>query len=221
LISLDDPIDKYLPPFRGRMAKVPTIRQLYTHTAGMWDGRGEPNDLAEILAAYGPYYKVGQQYDYNGASLSLGSSILELVSGETLPGYYQKHLFGPLGMKNMEAADSAGGAVGTAYDLAILAQMLLNKGSYGNLRFMREETFAEQLPHLLTKELSPTTDKEWGIGLATFHKNTAIGHGAASSSTFWFYPSQNLVVTMTRNSAGQNFSKYHPQFIQLIQDCLE
>ncbi|MCL2640581.1 MAG: hypothetical protein FWD53_07045 [Phycisphaerales bacterium] len=76
---------------------------------------------------------------------------------------------------------------------------------------MREETFAQQLPHLLTKELSPTAIKEWGIGLSYMNdEKTAIGHGAASLSTFHFYPSQNLVVTMTRNNAGKNFDKYHP-----------
>jgi len=229
LISLDDPIDKYLPPFReggGRMAKASTIRQLYTHTAGMWGHRDWPEiDLAEILSAYGPYYKVGQKYDYNGTSLAIGSSILELVSGEVLSTYYQKHLFEPLGMKNMDVTNSSHNAVGTAYDLAILAQMMLNKGSYGNLRFMRSETFAEQLPHLLTKELSPTTTMEWGLGLMYMFKEnkekTAIGHGAASCSIFAFYPSQNLAVTMTRNDGGKNFNKYRLQFIQLIQDCLE
>jgi len=219
LISLDDRIDKYLPPFRGggKMAKAPTIRQLYTHTAGMWGWYPEI-DLAETLSAYGPYYKVGEKYDYNASSLALGSHILELISGEVLSTYYQKRLFGPLGMKNMDCTDSSGGAVSTAYDMAILAQMLLNKGTYGNLRFMREETFAQQLPRLL--ELSSPTTMEWGIGL-TGNEKTGFGHGSASSSTFNFSPSQNLVVTMARNGAGKNYNKYRPQFIQLIQDCLE
>jgi len=227
LISLDDPIDKFLPPFKKmgrRMEKMPTIRQLCTHTAGL-QGWYPWTDLAEVLSACAPYYKVGQKHEYTNVSTDLNAYILELVSGETLPAYYQKHLFKPLELKNMEAADASGGAVSTAYDLAIFAQMLLNKGAYGNLRFMREETFAQQLPRLLTKELSPTTTMEWGIGLTyTLNINpgkSAIGHGAASSSTFRFYPSQNLVVTMARNGAGKNYEKYHPQFIQLIQDCLE
>ena len=41
-VSLDDRVDKFLPPFRNRKMKTPlTVRHLYTHTNGGWDHYGD------------------------------------------------------------------------------------------------------------------------------------------------------------------------------------
>jgi len=109
--------------------------------------------------------------------------------------------------------------------IAKIGQMLLNKGKYGNMQFFSEETFAKMLPSKLTDVLGPDTNIERGIGVTWFDgeglgKGT-FGHGAASSATLRIDPINDLVIVMTRNTAGTNFGKYHPQFMKAIVDGIE
>ena len=111
-------------------------------------------------------------------------------------------------------------------DIAKIGQMLLNKGKYGNMQFFSEDTFAKMLPSKLTDVLGPDTNIEWGIGVMPWFSGEGLGkgtfgHGAASSATLRIDPINDLVIVMTRNTAGKNFGKYHPQFIKAIVDGLE
>lgn len=98
--------------------------------------------------------------------------------------------------------------------------MLLNKGAYGRMRFFSEETFKEFLPQKLTKTLGPDTGIIYGIGTRWFGEaglgEGAFGHAAASSATIRIVPAHDMVICMTRNSAGSNFDKYHQRFIDAI-----
>jgi CubicO group peptidase (beta-lactamase class C family) len=87
---------------------------------------------------------------------------------------------------------------------------------------MRPETFQQMLPERLTKELGPDTSEVWGIG-TVWYKGEGLaegtfGHGAASGATLRIDPKDDLVIVMTRNTAGSNINKYHPMFLQAIAD---
>ncbi|MGQ9698063.1 MAG: serine hydrolase [Armatimonadota bacterium] len=226
LADLDDPVDKFLPPFRGIKVKTPlTIRHLYTHTNGLWDHWGDDlHDFEELIASYYPYLKVGQQHSYNGAGYALAGKIIEAVTGEAIPLFYKRHLLDPLGCAHTDVADTSGGAYSVPMDIAKVGQMLLNRGAYGNMRFFSEATFRKMLPERLTKVLGPDAQIEWGIGCTWFTGEGlgegTFGHGAASSATLRIDPTNNLVVVMTRNIAGTNFDKYHRQFMSTIAEGL-
>ena len=68
------------------------------------------------------------------------------------------------------------------------------------------------------------TDVTWGIGLTWFCgdglSDRTIGHGSASSCTLRVDLENDLVITMTRQTAGRNFRKYHPQFIQAVTSSI-
>jgi len=222
LIDLDDRADKYLPPLRGCEGNRPlTIRHLYTHTNGMdWHWGAEANDMEERIAALIPHYEVGVRYAYNGTGLELACKILEAVTGESLPNFYRNHLLGPLGCENIDIPNASSGAMSVPLDMAKIGQMLLNRGVYGKMQFMSEETFEKMLPQKLTKVLGPDTDQVYGIG-TTWYPNEGLGdgtfaHGAASSATTRIDPVNDLVIIMTRNSAGRNFAKYHRRFIDAV-----
>ena len=223
-VGLDDPIADYLPPFRGVETSAPiTVRHLYTHATGLDGHWGDyMNDLEERVAYYAPYLPVGEQFVYNGAGFAVGGKIIETVSGECIPLFYKHHLLGPLGMTNTEVSGTSGDASSTPLDMAKLGQMLLNRGAYGDMRFMSEETFAAMLPEKLTKTLGPTATKMYGIGTDVMGTDTlgegTFGHGAASAATFLVSPSRDLVVVMCRDSAGKNFSKYHPDFLRTVAE---
>ena len=222
LIDLDDPVDKYLPPLRGLRKDTPlTIRHLYTHTNGMdWHWGGEEGDMEERIASLLPFYEVGKRYAYNGTGLELGCKILEAVTGESLPMFYKKHLLDPLGCGNTDIDNASSGARSVPLDMAKIGQMLLNKGAYGDMRFMREETFKKMLPQKLTMVLGPDTTQVYGIGTSFFNDKGlgegTFAHGAASSATLRIDPVNDLVIVMTRNSSGKNFGKYHQRFIDAV-----
>lgn len=216
LVSLNDDVSKYLPVFAATSYK-PKIRNLYTHTAGLWSHRGDfDQDLDQRLAMVADSLKVGQRHEYNGMSLALGSRVLEAVSGKSLPQFYNEQLFTPLGMKNTESYSASYLTFTTAHDLAILGQMLLNKGAYGDKRYLRPETVEAMKPRKIS-DLVPGSEIEWGIGLVWMNsEKTILGHGSASSSTFWFEPSRDMVITITRNDTGALFSDYQKRMKDLI-----
>jgi len=224
LVNLDDPVSKYLPQFKDANVPVPlTIRHLYTHTSGLTGHWGdELNDFEDIIAGYYPYMAVGKRHEYNGAGIALGSKILETISGEALPQFYKKHLLDPLGCAHTDVTTSSWDAESTPMDIAKIAQMLLNRGSYGDRQFMRPETFQQMLPERLTKVLGPDTTIDWGIGVV-WYKDEGLGkgtfgHGSAASATLRIDPGDDMVIVMTRNTAGRNFTEYHKKFLAAVMD---
>ncbi|MDD5261946.1 MAG: serine hydrolase [Methylacidiphilales bacterium] len=226
LANLDDPVSKYLPSFRDDKVATPlTIRHLYTHTTGLQRDCGDdPSDFDDVIAGYYPYMPVGKRQEYNNAGAPIGSKIVEIITGEALPQFYKRHLLEPLGCANTDVTNSSGsywgGARSVPMDIAKFGQMLLNRGSYGNKRFMSAETFQQMLPVRLTRILGPDTSVEWGIGLIWFEGEGlgkgSFGHGAASSATLRIDPEHDLVIVMCRNGPGRNFAKYHSQFLGTI-----
>jgi CubicO group peptidase (beta-lactamase class C family) len=236
LVYLDAPIDRYLPALRGIEVETSlTPRHLYTHTNGLLLGLQPPNyygdhwgdeypDLEHIVAEFYPYLKVGEEHGYNGVGYALGGKIIESVSGEAIPQFFDNHLLAPLGCENTEAVDTSARAFSVPMDIAKIGQMLLNRGRYGDMEFFSEETFEKMMPRPLTDILGPDTDLKWGIGTVFMPdpglSQGTFGHGAASGATLRIDPENNLVVVMTRNATGQDYSVYHPQFTQAIGDHL-
>ncbi|MHC4165430.1 MAG: hypothetical protein ACYSWQ_00560 [Planctomycetota bacterium] len=147
------------------------------------------------------------------------------MTGLTLPELYKKFLFDPLGCESIESIDASAMTWSDARDLARIGQLLANSGSYGNKRFFSEETFEKMLPRKLDQLLGPDTNVTWGIGLTWFRgnglSNRTVGHGSASSCTLRVDLENDLVITMTRATAGRNFKKYHGQFITAVTDSIQ
>jgi CubicO group peptidase (beta-lactamase class C family) len=220
LIDFDDPVEKFLPPLRGLRATRPlTVHHLYTHTNGLttdgWPGwNDDMPDVAERLSAYYGRLRVGEEWAYTGTGNILGGKIIEAVTGEAMPRFYQKHLLGPLGCTGTDVTDTHAGAFSVPLDMAKFGQMLLNRGAYGDKRFFRPETFSKALPGKLDKLLGPGAKRTFGFGLDG--SATRFGHGAASAATFHVDTERDLVVIMTRNRYGRNQDRYNGRFWEAI-----
>lgn len=225
-VDLDDRVDKYLPAFGAAKVDTPlTIRHLYTHTNGLSGHWGDLlNDLEERVANYYPYLEVGKKHAYNGVGYALGGKIIEAVSGESLPAFYKKHLLGPLGCAGTTVADTSGGAWSVPMDIAKVAQMLLNRGAYGKMRFFSEKTFEKMLPVSLRDAVGLDSRLQWGVGTTWFRGNGlgkgTFGHGAASGATLRIDPQNDLLIVMTRNKWGRNYRKYHSKFIRTVAEAI-
>lgn len=229
MVNIEDQVAKYLPPLAEvKVARPLTIRHLYMHTNGfpLMDHWGdEMNDLEDVVASYYPYLKIQQAQRYNGVGYAIGGKIVELFTGESIPAAYKKHLLGPLGLAHTEVTGTYGDARSVPLDMAKVAQLMLNKGAYGNTRFYSKETFEKMLPVDLNRFIpadAPTTtaDRKWGIGLMNYEGEGlgqgTFGHGAASGATLRIDPVNDLIIVMTRNTTGRNYEKYHQKFIDAV-----
>jgi CubicO group peptidase (beta-lactamase class C family) len=112
LLSVDDPVEKYLPDFKGlktadgKPAQV-TIRHLLMHTSGLAEITSEQARDARTLASVIPLYVAkpvkftpGSKWVYCQSGINTGGRIAEVVTGEPLEKLLQRRLFDPLGMKD-------------------------------------------------------------------------------------------------------------------------
>ena len=111
-LSVDDPVSKYLPEFKGlkdadgKPVEV-TIKQCLTHSAGLSEvSAAEAGDIATLedlmplIIAKPVQFEPGSKWQYCQTSINTAARIVEVVSGESFPDFLEKHLFGPLGMKD-------------------------------------------------------------------------------------------------------------------------
>ena len=123
-ISLDDPVEKYLPEFRGQMVvaekeddhvllKKPvhpiTIREVLSHVSGLpfRSAIEEPTlDGLPLAAAVQSYAMTplqtepGTHYQYSNAGINTAARIIEVVTGKSYEDFMDERLFHPLGMKD-------------------------------------------------------------------------------------------------------------------------
>ena len=147
---------------------------------------------------------------------------------------FQENFFTPLGLEDTHIHGSLGGSgSSSARDLGRIAQMALNRGSYGDRTFFSEEVYEQLLPRLLPVDQSvfPTVMK-WGIGLVfwsepdlrpgrtgeTIFGKNAFGHGAASGTVFIIDPDNDLIVVAPRDQLGVNYGLHMTQLLLAIKD---
>ncbi|MGY8642225.1 MAG: serine hydrolase domain-containing protein [Verrucomicrobiales bacterium] len=123
-VSLDDPVEKYLPEFKGQMViaekdddhvllKKPvhpiTIREVLSHVSGLpfKSAMEEPTlDALPLHLAVRSYATAplatepGTHYQYSNAGINTAARVLEVISGMSYEDFMQERLFDPLGMKD-------------------------------------------------------------------------------------------------------------------------
>lgn len=123
-VSLDDPVEKYLPEFKGQMLVVErdaehvllrkpahpiTVREILSHTSGLPFSSpmeqptldGLPLRDAVRSYAMGPLqFAPGSKYQYSNAGINTAGRIIEVVSGLPYEQFMDERLFRPLGMKD-------------------------------------------------------------------------------------------------------------------------
>lgn len=123
-VCVDDPVEKYLPEFRGQMVvaekdaehlllrrpKHPiTVKNVLSHTSGLpfKSAIEEPTlDLLPLAARVRSYammpldFEPDSKYQYSNAGINTAGRIVEVVSGMPLTKFQEERLFRPLGMKD-------------------------------------------------------------------------------------------------------------------------
>lgn len=131
-VSLDDPVEKYLPEFKGQWLAVErdkdhellrkprhpiTVREILSHTSGLpfKSALEQPTlDLLPLRVGVGSYamtpllFEPGSKYQYSNAGINTAGRIIEVVSGTPYEKFLDQRLFGPLSMKDTTFWPDAG-----------------------------------------------------------------------------------------------------------------
>jgi CubicO group peptidase (beta-lactamase class C family) len=123
-ISLDDPVEKYLPEFTGQMViaerdsdhevlRKPDhpirVREILSHTSGLpfSSPLEQPTlDMLPLSVSVRSYamcplqFEPGSKYQYSNAGINTAARILEVVSGMRYQDFLETRLFKPLGMSD-------------------------------------------------------------------------------------------------------------------------
>ena len=127
-LGINDPVEWHLPEFRGQMAmqsrnpdgsvvlKKParpiTIRDLMTHTSGMFDDMPEALreqnqrmnlTLAEAVSIYSQQpleFEPGTKWSYSSPGIGVLGRIIEVASGQSYEEFMAERLFRPLEMRD-------------------------------------------------------------------------------------------------------------------------
>ena len=241
LLDFDDPVGAYVDGFPVDGNEVLTVRHLLNHTSGLWGhvlwgGIYNPY-LDNIIANGREYLHPGREHIYGGMGYDLCGRILERITGRGVVRMMYEELIDPLGLKHTNVGDFGGLTMASAEDLAVVGQMLLNGGSYGDKQYFRPETLQKMLPEELRGRYPGLPEGlTWGMGFtwmrrphpqagegdlpddATLLGKNTFGHGAASSAVFRVDPDNCIIVMQARNNGGQEFDAYLERFLEIIHN---
>ncbi len=109
-VSLNDPVQKYLPEFQGPGREKVRVQDLLTHTSGLPDMLPENIKLREANAPLGDFVKGAMttpllfeprtSFSYSSMGTLLAAEIVERVTKMPLGQFEERELFAPLKMKN-------------------------------------------------------------------------------------------------------------------------
>lgn len=224
LVDLDAPVERYLPELATNDKIKITVRHLFTHTTGLswvgeWGSDWEPS-LENRIANGLPYAQIGERFEYHRIGYALAGKIMERITGIAVPYLFREYIFDPLHIQHAYADNTYGGLYCSAEELAIIAQALLQQGSYGSARLFSPETFKKMLPIDLSG-INQKINRKWGIGTTILNGNglseTAFGHEAASGSIVRIDPENELVIISGRNRIGDNYGEYE----RFVQELIE
>jgi CubicO group peptidase (beta-lactamase class C family) len=186
-LSLDDPVDKYLPIFDKYMKRYVTIRQCLTHTTGIESDKGSLLKIVQrkkyasleeevnAFAAKEISNNAGTEFHYGTIGLNIAGRVLEVISKKSFDRLIQEKLLRPLKMRGTTFTDDSGnapdpsnGAKSSANDYINFLSMILNKGMFEGKRILSEKAIEEmQQPQAtsLPVKFVPKAAEGWHYGL--------------------------------------------------------
>ena len=231
--ALDDPVSKVLPGFSEYPHNVPTFRQCMRHESGLkghgsWGGVGNAWFDHHVLNGIETLHPGMRKY--SGDGFDLVGSAMQLITGETATRLFHQGYFEPLGLPPMPFDQMGAGARPTAFELAVLGQILANGGRYGRHEFFSAETFALLMPTPYDEFENPDPENKnhfYGLGIRWVRENKddegnpmfssrTLGHGSFSHSVFLIDLDRNIVVAQVREKSTKADAKWYPQFLKVV-----
>ncbi len=110
LVSLDDPVSRYIPEFHGADRSRVRVRDLLAHTSGLPDMLPENAELRRVHAPLAEFVRRScstpllfpprTKFQYQSMGILLAGEIVERVARTPLRDFLKREIFAPLGMKD-------------------------------------------------------------------------------------------------------------------------
>ncbi len=107
---LTDPVQKYLPEFKGAGRDEVTVQHLLTHVSGLPDQLTSNAELRKSNAPLAAFveaamrvplgFEPGTKYEYSSMAILLAAEIAQRLSGKNFLKLVEEKVFQPLGMKH-------------------------------------------------------------------------------------------------------------------------
>lgn len=183
-LGWDDPVEKWLPEFRGdAKGKIP-LRRLLSHTSGIRPYLPEPrvdnyNHLDSAVAEILPLDTVftpGTRFEYGGLAMQVAGRMAEVATGKEFETLFQQLIAKPLGMRHSHftpvntdgghAPMLGGGLCTTLDDYMHFLEMIAGEGLYRGKRILKVETIHEMQADQVGKaKVMPGEYVERALGL--------------------------------------------------------
>jgi Beta-lactamase class C and other penicillin binding proteins len=160
-LGWEDPVEKWLPEFKGDAKGKILLRQLLSHTSGVRPYLPEPridnyNHLDSAIVEILPLDTVfapGSRFEYGGLAMQIAGRMVEKATGKEFETLFQELLAQPLSMKsshftpvNTEGGHApmlGGGLCTTLNDYMRFLSMVYHDGTYEGKRIVSAETVKE------------------------------------------------------------------------------
>lgn len=245
--SLEDPLQKYIPEFRGYDYGKVTVRQLLTMTSGIaWnEDYVDPNsDVARmyqapcegteshILTYMKPLkfaHEPGKTWNYSTGETDLVGILIQKATGESLAEYLSQKIWKPLGMEHCAywIADECSnlniggsGLSASLRDYARLGTLMLNKGKIGKKSLLSEEWFKDA-----TSLLYETNDQGGGYGYLWWrYKDGSYAAIGIFGQMLYINPYKKLVIAQIAawpSASSKELIKSRQAFIDAVQRAID
>lgn len=107
-LALSDPVQRYIPEFRGEGRERVLVRHLLTHTSGLPDMLPENTELRKRHAALSDFvagtcrtpllFAPGTQVRYQSMGILLAAEMVRRITQQPFAAFLQQQVFRPLGM---------------------------------------------------------------------------------------------------------------------------
>jgi len=108
--KLSDPLQKFIPDFKGDLRDQVTMQHLLTHSSGLPDQLANNNELRRKHASLAEFadhvlrtplhFAPGSKYEYSSMGILLATRVAEMISGADIRTLVDRAVFQPLKMKH-------------------------------------------------------------------------------------------------------------------------
>lgn len=207
-LSLNDRVavffPEYLPDTLSENLGKMTLRDLLVMSSGItpdWEMRNHERHWIRTLLSK-PVKSPGKQFEYDSMATYLLSAILQKATGQSLLDYLKKHIFGPLGVVEVEWEVSPEGINTGGWGLYIqseslakFGQLLLQKGRWKGQQLIPEAWVGEMM-----KVQYQQGTLGYGYQMWPCEYPTAFRADGALGQYILVIPEKDMVVVITENT---------------------
>ncbi len=237
--NVDVPIGSLLKELADDPKGAVTLRQLMSHTSGIRDARDEQGRVlkewntatdwvAAALARPMSGDAPGTAFKYNNQGPVLVAAAVERAAGMRLDRFLRRDIFDPLcGSKTSWETDKAGHAAGytglsiSAFDLAKLGQLVLNRGMWGSQRILSEE-WVSQSALEVSQSVAKNVGLLWFVEMEQprFPLPLMVYHDGDGGQYLAIFPNHGIVVARTIGRGDSSDEEVMRNFYRLAADLL-